>query len=235
MKKINLLLSVMIVVTMVSCGGKSHNKDESEETSGADKKEVKIADCNCSEVLTETNSNSGFKRKGSKDLYTGSCVEKDQYDSIIQKADFKNGWMVKFIKKIKINNEYVQTEYTEYENGEEINSWSIKFNENDYDSPNYKYITEYKESKNNKLINNWKIGLSEYEITGICIEGAIIYKDGKSLDDFPSHEKARPKSFPNPEYSMNFWRQNDISPDERDEILANLKKELPHFNYWKIK
>ncbi len=232
MKKINLLLGVMLVTILISCGGKSNKKEEAGVTSGTDKKEVKVSDCNCSELdgvgnysgitdLIEVDEISGkaITKIGSKDLFTGSCLDKDQYDSIIRKVDFKNGWKIKSIYKEKINNEYIQTGYFEYENGNLVNNWSLKFK--DYDGPDLKlkYTTEYKEDKKNNIINQWYISLGEFN--GISINGVNKYKDGKPASDS--------------ELSMSILDKNDISPEERDKLLANLKKELPHFNYWKIK
>ena len=127
MKRINLILSVTISVVMISCGGKS-NKEKVEET---DTKEVKVTDCICSEI-SGLDTGKGITKIGSKDLYTGSCLEKDQNDSIVRKVEIKNGWLIREILREKIQKDYVTTKDFQLENGKIMNGFEIKFDLNKY-------------------------------------------------------------------------------------------------------
>jgi hypothetical protein len=230
MKKINLLLSVTISVIMISCGGKSNNKEKAEET---DKKEVKVTDCICSEI-SGLDAGKGITKIGSKDLYTGSCIEKDQNDSIVRKVEIKNGWLIREILREKIQKDYVTTKDWQFENGKIMNGFEIKFDQYQ-NNPNYNFISEYSEYKNGIYgFNSWKVDLNELSPGGAQSVSAIITKKN-GVDYYSNDERSKPKCLTNPEFNMTIWLQNDISPEETSKILNCLKGELTHFNYWKIK
>jgi hypothetical protein len=159
MKKINVLLIVMFSVVLVSCGGKSSDKKEVIEDA-----KVVATDCGCEElILTETDKDGniseklkGITKKGSKELFTGSCAEKDQNDSIVRKIDVKKGWLTKELSKEKNGNEYITIKDMSYENAEMKDGWFTKYTEKDeQNNPNLrKFIGEYGEYKNGQKINN---------------------------------------------------------------------------------
>lgn len=101
MKKFNYFALFTLGIVLISCGGKNSDSKEGKEV------EVKVAtitDC----LITELDGiieGKNIAKKGTKDLYTGLAVEKDQNDSIIRKVEIKNGWLIKDVnlKKYKIN------------------------------------------------------------------------------------------------------------------------------------
>ena len=145
MKIIKILSAVTFSVLLFSCGGKGADKEEK----STDKKiENIIADCNCSELTEADGELKGVTKKGSKELYTGVCITKDQYDTITNKNTFKNGWLVKEIVKEKIGNEYIITKDIDYENGEPETYKYVKTEENN--SAKLAFVKNYKEYKNKK-------------------------------------------------------------------------------------
>lgn len=220
MKKINVLFIVMFSIVLVSCGGKSSDKKEVIEDATA-----VGTDCGCEELVLTTTDKDGnvsdkFKsitKKGSKELYTGSCVEKDQNDSIIRKIDVKNGWLTKELSKEKNGNEYITIKDMSYENTEMKDGWFIKYAEKDeQNNPNLsKFIGEYSEFKNGHKINNWSIQL--YGTDYIMVSC-----------------KDKPKCMTEAFKTGDIWNLMDLSEDNYIKTLNCLKDELPHFNYWKI-
>jgi len=215
----------MFSVLLFSCGGKSTDK---EEKSTDKKNEDVIADCNCSELTEADGELKGVTKKGSKELYTGVCVTKDQYDTITNKNTFKNGWLVNEIVKEKIGNEYIITKDIDYENGEPDTYKYLKTEENN--SAKLTFVKNYKEYKNKKAIIDYNITIFSGEKFSLAV--STHYRDGEEF----SHKKASPQ----PVCMLNSyetidggWRLDDLSQDRLYEILDDLKKEFPHFNYWK--
>lgn len=238
MKKINLLLIIAFSVIVFSCGKKEEKKNAAE---AAPEKEV-INDCGCNE-LTLVDEDSGidtqedgnffgnFKnitKKGSKELFTGSCTEKDQNDSIIKKVDVKKGWLIKEVLKEKIGKIYVTTMDLNFENENPSNGWVRYLNE-DGSNQNEKYFRKCIEYKNGKIFNEWSVisGTSNYLLIGVAIK----VKDGKEAQ--LNSDIIQPKCMPDSEFNLS-WKLSDISPERYNEIFNCLKGELPHFDYWKI-
>jgi hypothetical protein len=234
MKIIKILSAVMFSVLLFSCGGKGTDK---EEKSPDKKMKNVVVDCNCSE-LTEADADlKGVAKKGSKELYSGVCVTRDQHDTITNKNTYKNGWLVNEIVKEKIGNEYIITKDIDYENG---NIESCKLLETKgNNSQNFNFVTQYKEKQNKKWIIGYEINIerqySESASDYIDKYNLIVmtyYMDGKKF----SYENTsqQPTSMPNSDVTGGGgWRLDGLSENRLSEILDGLKKEFPHFNYWK--
>lgn len=238
MKKINVLLIIALSVIVFSCGKKEENKDAAK---AAPEKEV-IKDCGCNE-LTLIDEDSGidtheygnffgnFKnitKKGSKELFTGTCTEKDQNDSIIKKVDVKNGWLVKEVLKEKIGKIYVTTMDLNFENEKPSNGW-VRYFTYDEESQREKYFKKCIEYKNGKIFNEWSVLCDTRD--NLLIGVNINVKDGKEAQ--PYDDIMQPKCMPDSEFNVN-WSLYDISPERYNEIINCLKGELPHFDYWKM-
>ncbi|KIA99460.1 hypothetical protein OA93_04650 [Flavobacterium sp. KMS] len=225
MKIIKILSAVTFSVLLFSCGGKGTDK---EEKSTDKKNEDIIADCNCSELTEADGELKGVTKKGSKELYTGVCIIKDQYDTITNKNTFKNGWLVNEIVKEKIGNEYIITKDIDYENGEPDTYKYVKTEENN--SAKLTFVKNYKENKNKKAILDYNITIFSGEKFSLAV--STHYRDGEEF----SHKNASPQ----PVCMLNSyetidggWRLDNLSQDRLYEVLDDLKKEIPHFNYWK--
>jgi hypothetical protein len=235
MKITKILSAVMFSVLLFSCGGKSTDKKEK----STDKKmEDVIADCNCSELTDEDEWDigsledpyiiKGVTKKGSKELYTGICVIKDQHDTIIRKNTYKNGWLVSAIVKEKTGNEYTITKDIDYENGEPDNYKYIKTEENN--SAKLTFVKNYKEYKNKKAIIDYNITIFSGEKFSLAV--STHYRDGNEF----SHKNASPQPacMQNSDVTIDGgWRLDGLSQERLYKILDDLKKEFPHFNYWK--
>lgn len=224
----------MFSVLLFSCGGKGTDK---EEKSTDKKMKNVVVDCNCSELNEADADLKGVAKKGSKELYSGVCVTRDQYDTITNKNTYKNGWLVNEIVKEKIGNEYIITKDIDYENGN-IESCKLLETENN-NSQNFKFVTQYKEKQNKKWIIGYEINIerqySESVSDYIDKYNLIVmtyYMDGKKF----SYENTsqQPTCMPNSDVTGGGgWRLDGLSENRLYEILDGLKKEFPHFNYWK--
>ena len=230
MKIIKILSTVMFSVFLFSCGGKNTNKKDAIENE-TEKNEV-ITDCNCSELIG-LDDLKGITKQGSKELFTGVCVEKDQYDVVIREVTVKNGWLVKEIKKKKVQKDYVTLSECSYENGEKLNGWEIELGDNS----DYYFVKEFVESRKGDELssyNNWKVFTADATRGKIC--ALNICKNGVFLAalDFNNKEKSKPKCFKSSETEIDAgWVERDLSPEDFVKTLDCLKSEFPHFNYWK--
>jgi hypothetical protein len=229
MKKINVLLIAVLSSIFFSCGNKEGNNVTNDAVA---LKEV-AKDCGCNElVLTDKDKDGNvfflFKnitKKGSKELFTGNCVEIDQNDSVVKKLNIKNGWVIKNVIKEKVGNIYITMEDMNYENEEPSNGWNRKFPS--IYNKDEKYICKYVEYKNGRMLNYWEVYIFD---TPIQISARIFVKDGKDYEN-----RAQPKWMPGSEYDLDWgWTLTDISPKRKNEIINGLKGELPKFATWKI-
>lgn len=236
MKTIKILSAVIFTILLFSCGRKGNDKEEK----NANKKMVNVIEnCNCSELSDEDEWDigslenpyiiKGVTKKDSKEIFTGVCVIKDQNDTIIRKNTYKNGWLVNAIVKEKIGNEYIITKDIDYENGEPDTYKYMKFENNN--SAKLTFVKNYKEYKNKKAIIDYNITIFSGEKFSLAV--STHYRDDKEF----SHKNASPQ----PVCMLNSyetidggWRLDRLTQDELYEILDDLKKEFPHFNYWKI-
>lgn len=226
MKRLNYLALLVLGVVFISCGGKKSESKESKET---EVKEASSTDC----LITDLNgidAKKNIAKKGTKDLYTGLAVEKDQNDSIIRKVEIKNGWLIKDIKLKKINNKYITNSEFNYENGKITNKFELEIEDfccND---------------KNNKFcyVNTYVPTNYEYDDTYYHVMASYSSYDNAYQVDFIGSAKASPNFLKDFEKNDGLradgtqaWIAREISSEKMYQILDAMKKELPHFDYWK--
>jgi len=236
------LLSIMlfgVLSVFISCGNKNEQKENENNCSFAEMN-FGTTDLDNIENLKE------LHKKGSKELFTGNCFLKDQYDSIIRKFEVKNGWIIKEIKREKILKNYVTIFNYDYENLKKNNGWEIYVNkgENLDLFKGYFYVNNYLELKNGKEYNKWKIYLStdgQYTITT-----TIELKNGIELSD---NEQIQPKCMIGSEKDGEYlsigggeqyqqikdsYTLKDISPKDFFKTIGCLKGEFIKFDFWNI-
>jgi hypothetical protein len=220
MKKSNYLLALLLSVVLISC------------------KEKDASDCDCSELnglesIAGRGGLSGITKNG--EVFTGICAKKDQNDSIIEKSFIKNGWLIQQILRLKGNNKYYTGTDIKYENGNRKDGFKISMTDND----NIKYTT-WADLYKNGVVSGWNFELYKHD-DGYHIIVSFPHVDSKDI------EKFRPKcmsiaSIQKKTYNANnevavydgFSSDYNLSEQKCLEILDGLKKELPHFDYWKI-
>jgi len=252
MKKITLMLITISGGLLISCGGKNENselKNKEEEKVTADV--VIKNDCQCSDLNLENNLLGGIPRKlkdirkkGTNELYTGTCIEKDQHDSIIRKVEVKNGWVKREILKKKIDKSksyIIMSDFT-FENATKNTGWSInvgQLNEKN-ESVSCYYVSKFEEMKNGKVVNNWIVDLKNFDfdyslndvVYGIySIKFEPVNKNGLDNKNWKPNSMIKAES-DRPNYGGP-WIMKNISENEYLQTLEGLKKEVPHFNYWK--
>jgi hypothetical protein len=177
MKIIKNLFLVASLAFLASCGSKS---------------EVKEA-CLCSKL------NQGFDENAEKNgiysyqaqPYTGICETLDQYDTLIEKKEFKNGFMINSYQRQKIGNIYVTIDSMTYDNGIGINGFQI-VHSSIFDFDFVEYVTDMK----NGVDQGGKIDISNTN-SGISVsyysnEGDINFHESMSrtTDELSSQLKA---------------------------------------------
>lgn len=227
MKKFNYFALFTLGIVLISCGGKNSDSKEGKEV------EVKVAtitDC----LITELDGiieGKNIAKKGTKDLYTGLAVEKDQNDSIIRKVEIKNGWLIKDVNLKKIQNKYIITKEFNYENGEITDdNFELSFSNGLEETKILSYVSECS-----------PIGDchdSFYDISIFTDSSDDIFKISFTANKESSYNFL--KEFIVDEYNQNFilycqqhWEIREISLEKVYQILDAMKKELPHFDYWK--
>ena len=134
LNNMNIIKSLLVIGSFtfsVSCSDKAEvsNKVEVDnKVEVGNKVEVKEA-CHCSKVTQGTDDNA--KPNGIYSYlaqpYTGICETKDQYDSIIERNEYKNGFLISSYKKSKIGNTYVTIDSMSYDNGKVFNGFKISY------------------------------------------------------------------------------------------------------------
>jgi hypothetical protein len=242
MKKLNYLVLGVLGIVLISCGGKNSENKEMNEISDFD--------CGCNELNLERidEDNKSFENRanitknGSKELFTGVCYEKDQNDTIIKKVSVKNGYKTHEEIKVKLNNRYVIDKDIAYENGEINDGFNI-------DSPTYyyedkdhiEYIPGCSIYSKSKTEQSWSFEYNKYD----GYEIKLSFPDASENNI----EKLRPKSLKGAEFVERRYSWSGLNANLEEEqgfkisnlsekdfftILDKLKKELPHFDYWKI-
>ncbi|WP_281635749.1 hypothetical protein [Flavobacterium marginilacus] len=253
MKKINLMLIMITGVLLISCGGKNSNSESKEKTEELSTSVIN-ADCQCADLNLVTKNADGtnnynlkdIRKNGSNELYTGTCIEKDQHDSIVKKIEIKNGWVNKEIIREKYGNNYITTSDYTYENLEKSNGWEITLSgltEED-NSVSLTYMTKFKEIKNKITYSEWSLELDNKEIVDKP-NGEMGYGYGvynivfcpKTINGV-FKENWKPNCMSNADYSAidprySSWEMKKLSFEQFSKIMDGLKKEVPHFNYWK--
>jgi hypothetical protein len=234
MKKLNYLLVLAICLVFISCGGKSGEKNDEKE---ADLSQATASDCLISDLEGVTYNSEGIAsiygknivKEGSKELFTGIAIQKDQSDSIIRKVEINKGWLIRDIIKEKINGKYLTISDLNYENTEISNGYELKIADEDSYKKGFRNIEECKEYKNGKEYNTWACWINP-EINQIRYKWD--YKEGIS------GAKLTPSGCMKDYYHDSYFGVYNIyfteneSTEEYNRILEGLKKELPHFDYW---
>ena len=230
MKKLNYLALLVLGIVLISCGGKNSESKEGKEGKEVEVKIATITDC----LITELNgidAKKNITKKGTKDLYTGLAVEKDQNDSIIRKVEIKNGWLIKDANLKKIQNKYIITKEFNYENGEITDdNFELSFSNGLEETKILSYVSECS-----------PIGDchdSFYDISIFTDSSDDIFKISFTANKESSYNFL--KYFIVDEYNQDFtlycqqrWEIREISLEKVYQILDAMKKELPHFDYWK--
>ncbi|WP_343592566.1 hypothetical protein [Flavobacterium sp.] len=251
MRKNNLIL-MMISIILISCGSKNDNNELKEKNEEIQKTQIVVnTDCQCSELNLEKNLLNGIPRKlkdiqkkDSNKPYTGTCIEKDQNDSIIRKVEIKNGWVNREIirKKIEKNKSYITISDFTFEDATKTNGWKIDINElreKDESISSY-YVYSFEEIKNKNIYNRWSISLEnrdlsynpsgeiKYGVYNIVFSPEI--QNGQDKNWKPNCMSTADSYSPNPGHSP--WEMKKLSFEQFSKTMNELKKEVPHFNYW---
>lgn len=226
MKKLNYLVLGVLGIVLISCGGKN---SESKDGTKVELKEATTTDCLITD-LDGLDAKKNIAKKGAKDLYTGLAVEKDQNDSIIRKVEIKNGWLIKDVKLKKINDKYIATSEFIYENGEITNKFELEISDFCCDDKinKFSYVRTYSPTN------------YEYDDEYYSVMASTGYPENTYQIDFKASEKALPNFLKDFEKNDGLradgtqaWIIRKISSEEMYQILEEMKKELPHFDYWK--
>jgi hypothetical protein len=129
MKIIRSLLVVASFAFLISCGSKAPVEEA----------------CLCSKLSEGLNDNAKgngiYSYQGQP--YTGICKTKDQYDTIIERNEYKNGFVISSYKREKIGNIYVTKDSMTYDNGKEFNGFKI-WHDSRFDFEYVKDVTDMK-------------------------------------------------------------------------------------------
>jgi hypothetical protein len=215
MKK-NVLLLLSLCVLTISCGGKNEKKEEAKTES------VEVADCGCGDL---------YQGKLMGKLFTGTCADKDQNDTIILTKKYKNGYIIYEKEKEKINGKYIVTLDMNYDDNKEYNGYRIRMEDGS--------IKSYCEMKDGKFFNYYTAyisgGYDDYKgfITVMWQNKNGIDVGGDSMNNvYP--DESRPKCMPDAEKPENYgtyqgWTLKELDKDVFDNVIADLRKEMPKF------
>jgi hypothetical protein len=170
-------------------------------------------------------------------LFTGTCADKDQNDTIILRKSFKNGYKISEMTKEKVHGKYIVTKDLTYDDGKDNNGFWMTLKEDN----GYTYTSYYNEYKDGKSMNNYKVYLSSSSADYISIKASWDTKNGKDLyelfgDTMP--EESRPNCMPDSEsenYSIDEhgWKLEQLEKPVFDKVVSDLQKEFPKFYYFK--
>ena len=189
-----------------------------------------------------------IKRKDEKDNFTGIGVEKDQNDSILNRAEIKNGWLVRYTHRIKAKDRYITIYDLTYDGGKIKDGFVNKYNNKIGMSP-YSCVEEqliYKNG-NQEITNTIKLFIQnvwlnvEYDEGGTIIGGekvtglTIIYPNTLKLNkSLTGYRKLTKDDFSEGNYDDD--KSNYIYIDADNQIilntLKNLKNEVKGFDYY---
>ncbi len=241
-KKATILLCATVIIA--SCTNKKSNEQTELLTENS-------SDCNCAELhLTSENAISTTFEDGSyeevwKDVmkdgkpFSGVCITKDQNDSITKSLEFKNGWTVRKIERVKVGINYLTIGDMTYDNMKRKDGFRVKL-ESDGD---LKYVHQLEVLKNGNVDKSgYTIWIKSNDIIPInkrWDDNAEIFiwdkANGLSIRSTAdlSSCTANLKSANNQESSIDekIYYVENTSPQQRNELLECLKKKLPQFNY----
>lgn len=219
---------VMLGIFTISCGGKNENGKLENEL-----KSEEVADCACNTLIDTT----GYLKDKN---YTGTCADKDQNDTIILKREYKNGYLISEMTKDKVKGKYYITKEMTFDNENPLNGYLIEISEF-YKSNGQKYLGHYKNYREGQLVDDYGV-ICERELfdqSKFAIRVCWYTKNGKLIeyDEENLNEESRPKSMPDSEphssYSNIWWELENLDNSTFENVVEELKKELPHFFFAK--
>lgn len=254
-------------VLLISCGGKNDKKDD-----GKDEITTSESDCNLSELNLNIDiddysdtpdyfyTTKDIKKNTEKENFTGIAIEKDQNDSILNRAEIKNGWLIRYTHRKKVDNRYITISDYTLDNGLVTEGYK-KVIENEYD-PKIEYVEKVCKYKNEKSSKDWEIRIRTNEkmtingrvdengnwvgeyitamnVKNLCPgskrENRLDILNLKCISNFKKDyegEKSGFQSDSDYEYDAIKYYEN---ADEKIifKTLDDMKKELPKFDYWK--
>jgi hypothetical protein len=126
MKIIRSLLVVASFAFLISCGSKAPVEEA----------------CLCEKLNKKSNYTYSYQGQS----YTGICKTKDQHDSLLERKEFKNGFLINSFIREKHGDKYVNVHNMTYDNLKSVNGFTIKYTSNSY--ANFVHsVVEFKEGK----------------------------------------------------------------------------------------
>ena len=261
MKKTNYLFMTLVMsVLLISCGGKNEKKEGSTAEITTSESDVPLNELNIrADFEYDSYTAQNIKRNDEKENFTGVGIEKDQNDSILNRAEVKNGWLIRYTHRIKADNRYITISDFTFDNGE-IKDGFKKDIDDEYD-PKICYVQSVKSYKNGKVNEDYNIKIRTVEkivVNGRFNENIdwvgdyIVAMSVKNLTpgsqrenrldvlklkcisnfvkDYGS-EKSGLQSDSDYEYDAVKYYEN---ADDKVifKTLDDMKKELPKFDYW---
>ena len=270
MKKTNYLFMTLVMsILLISCGGKNENKEGNTTEITSSESDVPLDQLkseHCTSNLTDYIYTGGenhdrdffmdIKRKGDKENFTGIGVEKDQNDSIINRAEIKNGWLVRYIHRIKKGKKYITISDLTYDDGK-INDGSL-FKVNDEKGfeasriEGISYISSLSKYKNGKENIEWEMTIYpklKIYLNAVWDEegGRIISCDevialhlyysksinlNKTLSGFKPLTEKDVSDYAKANTEKNNFYYVDANQQTILNTLKNLKNEVKGFDYW---
>ena len=261
MKKTNYLFMTLVMsILLISCGGKNEKKDGSSAELASSDSDVPLdqldisADFKYNQYTTKD-----IKRNDEKENFTGVGVEKDQNDSILNRAEIKNGWLTKYTHRIKKGDRYITISDFTFDNGELKDGFRYKTNDElqskKHNVEGYDFIQQFVKYKNGNENIEWEISLypndivylnavwdedlgkeaggyivSSDEVMGLHLKYPNTLKLKEALSGFQKlTEKDYIKSTGDPD---NDYLYIDADNQVISSTLKNLKKEVKGFEYW---
>jgi hypothetical protein len=255
MKKINFMLIMISGILLISCGGNNDKKD----VVNTDEITKKENECPLDQLhikgpTNELNYNSdqnpyttqNIKRNDEKENFTGVGIEKDQNDSILNKVEVKNGWLIRYTHRIKKDNKYITLSDLTFDSGKIMNGYKIVIEEK---KPKIEYTSALINYQNGKEKYEWDIfiliddyvtinqGYNENsEFFEETDKGMLIGTNNYDISNFDLSKSKAISGFKKILF-LQMEKPNYFfsHPDEKtiDNALNSLKKELPKFDYWK--
>jgi hypothetical protein len=266
MKKTNYLFMPLVMsILLISCGGKNEKKEGSSDEITSSESDCTIDQLDLNFEIDDYSDIDDYfytikdiKKNGEKDNFTGVAIEKDQNDSILNRVEVKNGWLLRYTHRIKIDNRYITISDYSFDNGE-IKEGYKRVIEKEHD-PKIEYISKLHIYKNGKDSYDWQIGIRTDEkiivngrtnedlnwvgdyilaftIRNMCLVrkneiDVLKLKCLSNLEKSKLGEKSGLETDEEYEYGFVKYYEN---PDDKFifKTLDDMKKELPKFDYWK--
>lgn len=270
MKKTNYLFMTLVMsILLISCGGKNEKKEGSSDEITSSESDISLDQLICEHDGSTLKSNTkhlehiidvftqNIKQKGEKENFTGVGVEKDQNDSILDRAEIKNGWLIRYTQRIKKGNKYITISDFTFDNGK-IKDGFLLENNNETASNNqiiegFDYFDLMKKYKNGKENIEWDIAfypndniylnavwdeeggriINSNEVIGLHLNYSKTLNLKQTITGFKQlAESDYSKITGNPKPDRNDFYFVDADKQTILNTLKNLKKEVKGFDYW---